>query len=74
MPASIAVSPLPAVDSPLESSADPNAAFEEGSRLLGEGERAEATARFLVAFHNGPPALRRRAVVELEELGEVEVF
>jgi hypothetical protein len=74
MLAGVAVSPPLAVDSPLEPSADPNAAFEEGSRLLGEGKQAEAIARFLVAFRNGPPALRRRAVFELEELEEVEVF
>ena len=74
VPTGVAVSPLPAVHSPLEPSADPNAAFEEGLRLLSEGERAEATARFLVTFRNGAPALRRRVLAELEEMGEVEVF
>jgi hypothetical protein len=66
--------PSPAADSPPETSADPNVAFEEGLRLLGTDKRTRAIDCFLAAFRAGPPNLRSRAVAELEKLGEVETF
>jgi hypothetical protein len=54
--------------------ADPNAALEGGLRLLSVGKQTEATACFLAAFRAGPADLRRRAVAELEKLGEVETL
>jgi len=69
-----AVPTTPATGVPSTMSADPNAAFQDGRRLLGMGKRAEATARFLAVFRDGPPDLRRRAVAELERLGVVETF
>lgn len=36
--------------------------------------RAEAVDCFMRVFQAGPPTLRRQAVIELERLGEVEVF
>ena len=65
---------IPAADLPIEVPTDPQAAFEDGLRLLRTGQRAEASACFLVAFHAGPPDLRRRALAELEKLGEVETL
>jgi len=53
---------------------DPDLAFAQGRSRVGVGQRAEAVVCFLAAFHIGPPDLRRRAVAELEKLGEVETF
>jgi hypothetical protein len=35
---------------------------------------AEAVECFMQVFRAGPPTLRRRAIIELDKLGEVEVF
>jgi hypothetical protein len=59
---------------PNVSSADPQAAIEQGRSLLDQGKRPEAVACFLSAFRDGPPDLRRRALAELDKLGEVETF
>lgn len=72
LPAAVPATPATGVPSTMP--ADPNAAFEDGRRLLRMGKRAEATACFLAAFRHGPPDLRRRAVAELERVGVVETF
>lgn len=59
---------------PNVSPADSQAAIEQGRSLLGQDKRPEAVACFLCAFRDGPPDLRRRALTELEKLGEVETF
>jgi ligand-binding sensor domain-containing protein len=70
--------PLPSPDlaahPPLQDDvpADPHAAFERGRALLNQGQREAAVAHFLAVFRDGPPDLRRRALAELEKLGEVE--
>jgi hypothetical protein len=66
-------SPAPAVLTPTEP-AEPHAAFARGQSFALQGQRDEAVTCFLAAFRGGPPDLRRRAVAELEKLGEVEVF
>lgn len=53
---------------------DARAAFSRAQGLAQSGRRVEAAADFLVAFRAGSPDLRRRAVEELEKLGEVETF
>jgi hypothetical protein len=50
----------------------PQAAFDRGLALLGQGKREEAVASFMIAFRQGDSDLRRRALAELEKLGEVE--
>jgi len=53
---------------------DPYQAFGRGQSLKLADKRAEASACFLLAFRRGRPELRRRALAELEQLGEVEMF
>lgn len=52
----------------------PESPLEEGLRLLEAGERAKAVPRLAEAFREGTPGIRRRALEELEKLGEVETF
>jgi len=72
VPAGVPTTPVAQL--PFDVTADPNAAFEDGRRLLRGGKRVEATACFLLAFREGPPDLRHRALAELERLGVVETF
>jgi hypothetical protein len=67
--------PSPALAAPMPTvPAEPHAAFSQGWSLALQGQRDEAVDCFLAAFRDGPPELRRRAVAELEQLGEVETF
>ena len=68
LPVPVPVAPTPTAP------AEPHAAFAQGRALVLQGQQDEAVAYFLAAFRDGPPNLRRRAVAELEKLGEVEVF
>ncbi len=68
LPGPVPVAPMPTVP------AEPHAAFAQGRSLVLQGQQGEAVASFLTAFRDGPPNLRRRALAELEKLGEVEVF
>ncbi len=54
--------------------ADPHAAFAQGRSLVLKGQQTKAVTFFLTAFRHGPSHLRRRAINELEKLGEVEMF
>ena len=53
---------------------DPQIALLKGQTLISTGQRAEAAACFLTAFHDGSVDVRREAVMALEKLGEVETF
>ena len=53
---------------------DPQTAFEQGLLHAQVGHRPQATACFMVAFRDGSPELRQRAIAELENLGEVGTF
>ena len=68
LPVPVPVAPTPTAP------AEPHAAFAQGRSLILQGQQDKAVACFLAAFRDGPPNLRRRAVAELEKLGEVEVF
>lgn len=57
-----------------EISLAPQAAFERGHTLLEQGDRETAVAHFLAAFRKGAPELRRKAVDQLKQMGEVETF
>ena len=76
LPASAPVrtAPPPAARPLPEPPADPSEAFADGLRLVTTGKQTEAVARFLATFRTGPPDLRRRALAELEKLGQVETF
>jgi hypothetical protein len=50
----------------------PQAAFDQGLALLSQDKREAAVACFMTAFRLGDADLRRRALAELETLGEVE--
>ena len=68
LPGPVPVAPTPTAP------AEPHAAFAQGRSLILQGQQDKAVACFLAAFRDGPPNLRRRALAELEKLGEVEVF
>lgn len=51
---------------------DPETAFAQELTCIQAGKRDEAKACFMQAFRAGSPDLRRRALTELEKLGEVE--
>lgn len=68
LPSPIRAEPVPAVR------AEAQAAFAQGMTLARQGQQGEAVACFLTAFREGSLLLRRRAVRELEKLGEVETF
>jgi len=72
--APMGTAPTSVAPSPAAASSDPNAAFEDGLRLLSVGRQSKATACFLAAFRTGSPDLRRQAAAELEKLGEVEAL
>ncbi len=65
---------VPVKATPSPAPADPNAAFENGQRLLREERPSEATACFLAAFRSGPSDLRDRARTALADLGQIETF
>lgn len=66
-------SPVPAMPASA-APAQAQAAFAQGIDLARQGQQDKAVACFITAFRDGPPYVRRRAVQELEKLGEVEVF
>jgi hypothetical protein len=72
-PAETLPSPVPAAPA----SAVPGeaqAAFAQGMDWARQGQQDQAAACFLTAFREGSSYLRRRAVAELDKLGEVETF
>jgi hypothetical protein len=74
--AAVATTPTePIPTTPLVISEDPLAAFEQGQSLLREGKRAKAIEAFLVVFRaTSDPALRQKALEQLETLGAVKKF
>jgi hypothetical protein len=53
---------------------NPYAAYFRGRRLAAEGRRNDAVAALVLAFREGSPLLKERAIGELAALGEVRVI
>jgi hypothetical protein len=48
--------------------------FRQGEHLLSQGKREEAVAAYLKAYREGFPEVRKKALIALKNLGEIEEF